>query len=201
MQNAFSAKWQGEFLMEQHELLGYLVRCLEKLNIPYFVTGAVACIAYGEPRFTNDIDIVADVTDEHITQLKECFPEQEFYLDRDAVREAIKRRHQFNIIHPTSGLKIDVMISKRDAFDKSRFSRIIRMHPLEDTEANFASPEDVIIKKMEYYKEGSSEKHIRDILGMLKISSEMIDPKYISLWAKKLNLEDIWEAIQERLLR
>jgi len=187
--------------MEQHELLGYLIRCLEKLSVPYFVTGAVACIAYGEPRFTNDIDIVADVKVEHIAQLKECFPQQEFYLDSDTIREAIRRRHQFNIIHPASGLKIDVMISKRDAFDKSRFSRIIRMHPLEDTEANFASPEDVIIKKMEYYKEGSSEKHIRDILGMLKISGDMIDPKYISLWAKILNLEDIWEAIQERFLK
>jgi hypothetical protein len=185
--------------MEQHELLGYLVRCLEKLNVTYFVTGAVACIAYGEPRFTNDIDIVADVKDEHIGQLKECFPEQEFYLDSDAIREAIKRRHQFNIIHPASGLKIDVMISKRDAFDKSRFSRIKRMPALEDTEANFASPEDVIIKKMEYYKEGASEKHLRDIIGMLKISGEMIDREYISLWAKKLGLEDIWRAIQERM--
>ncbi len=201
MQNASNAKWPGGFLMEQHELLGYLVRCLEKLNIPYFITGAVACIAYGEPRFTNDIDIVADVKDEHIARLKECFPEQEYYLDSDVIRQAIISRHQFNIIHPASGLKIDVMISKRDAFDKSRFNRIKRMRPLEDTEANFASPEDVIIKKMEYYKEGSSDKHIRDILGMLKISGDMIDPKYISLWAKKLNLEDIWDAIQERLLR
>jgi hypothetical protein len=73
------------------------------------------------------------------------------------------------------------------------------MRPLEDTEANFASPEDVIIKKMEYYKEGSSEKHIRDIMGILKISGEIIDLVYISLWAKRLNLEDIWKPIQERL--
>jgi hypothetical protein len=43
--------------------------------------------------------------------------------------------------------------------------------------------------------------HIRDILGMFKISGDMIDLKYISLWAKKLNLEDIWQAIQERLSR
>jgi hypothetical protein len=201
MKNAFSAKSPGESLMEQHELLGYLVRCLEKLDIHYFVTGAVACIAYGEPRFTNDIDVVAEIDDSHIAKLKECFPEEEFYLDSDAVREAIRRRHQFNIIHPASGLKIDIMISKKDAFDKNRFSRIKRIRPLEDTEANFASPEDVIIKKMEYYKEGSSEKHIRDIMGMLKISGEMIDPKYISLWAKRLHLEEIWQDIQERLSR
>ena len=185
--------------MEQSELLGYLVRCLEKLDIPYFITGAVASIAYGEPRLTNDIDIVAEINDGHITKLKECFPEEEYYLDSDAARKAIKQRHQFNIIHPASGLKMDVMISKGDSFDRSRFARIKRLRPLEDTEANFASPEDVIIKKMEYYKEGSSDKHIRDIMGMLKISGEMIDQEYISLWAKRLSLEDIWRAIQERI--
>ncbi len=91
------------------------------------------------------------------------------------------------------------MISKEDAFDESRFARIIRMRPLEDTEANFASLEDVIIKKMEYYKAGLSEKHIRDIMSMLTISGEMIDVRYISLWSKRLNLEDIWQAIQEKL--
>jgi hypothetical protein len=187
--------------MEQYELLGYLVRCLEKLKIPYFITGAVASIAYGEPRLTNDIDIVAEVNDGHTAKLKECFPEEEFYLDLDSIREAIRRRDQFNIIHPASGLKIDVMISKGDAFDGSRFNRIRRMRPLEDTEANFASPEDVIIKKMEYYKEGASEKHIRDILGMLKISGEMIDLEYISFWAKRLNLEKIWLAIREKLAK
>jgi hypothetical protein len=185
--------------MEQSDLLRHLVRCLEKLNIPYFITGAVASIAYGEPRLTNDIDIVAEINDGHITKFKECFPEEDFYLDSDSIREAIKRRHQFNIIHPTSGLKVDVMIPKRDAFDENRFARTKRMRFLEDTEANFASPEDVIIKKMEYFKEGSSEKHIRDIMGILKISGEMIDLGYVSSWAKRLNLDDIWKPILESL--
>lgn len=68
----------------------------------------MASVAYGEPRFTNDIDIVADIRDEHIKGLKECFPADEFYLSEDAVKMAIQRCQQFNIIHPSSGLKIDV---------------------------------------------------------------------------------------------
>jgi hypothetical protein len=185
--------------MEQHELLGHLVRCFENLKIPYFITGAIASIAYGEPRLTNDIDVVAKIEVGYIGKLIECFPEQEYYMDSDVIREAIKHKHQFNIIHPASGLKIDIMISKGDAFDTSRFKRIKRLRSLEDTEANFASPEDVIIKKMEYYKDGASEKHIRDILGMLKISDEMIDREYISSWAKRLNLQSIWKSILEKL--
>ena len=185
--------------MDQYELLRHLVRCFEGLKIPYLVTGAMASIAYGEPRFTNDIDIVADIKEEHIAGLRECFPEEDFFLDKDTIKDAIQHKHQFNIIHPSSGLKIDVIIRKGDAFDNSRFSRIKRIHPVEDTEANFASPEDVIIKKMEYYKEGGSEKHLRDITGILKISEELIDFNYISQWVERLGLKDIWEAILKRM--
>jgi len=187
--------------MEQHELLRHVVRCFEKQRIPYFITGAVAAIAYGEPRLTNDIDIVAEIVEDDIARLKSCYPEGEFYFGEDAARDAVRRQFQFNIIHPGSGLKVDVIISKRDEFDKSRFLRARRLRPLEDTEANFASPEDVILKKMVFYKEGESEKHLRDIAGILKISGDMIDFSYIADWVKRLGVEDIWEAFPERPLK
>lgn len=88
------------------------------------------------------------------------FPEGEFYLSGDAVRDAIKHKYQFNIIHPSSGLKVDIIIRKDDDFNVSRFKRVKRFSPIEETEANFAFPEDVIIMKMKYYKEGVSEKHL-----------------------------------------
>jgi len=113
--------------MEQHELLLFVVGCFEKLKIPYLVTGAIASIAYGEPRFTNDIDVVVDMSSTHVEAFKSYFPENEFYLDSDSMKKAIDRRHQFNIIHPGSGLKVDVIISKRDDFERSRFSRIKKL--------------------------------------------------------------------------
>lgn len=186
--------------MEQHELLLYAVRCFEKLKIPYLITESIASIAYGEPRFTNDIDIVADVKLAHVDTFKSCFPEDEFYLETESIKDAIERRHQFNIIHPSSGLKIDVIISKGDSFDRSRFSRIKKLNVSERESANFAAPEDVIIKKLEYYKEGGSDKHLRDIASMLKISADLIDRAYISSWADRLNVMKIWETIQKKLL-
>jgi len=185
--------------MEQYDLLKHLVNAFESLGIQYFVTGSIASIFYGEPRFTNDIDVVADIREAHISGLLKLFPDDEFYISEDAVRDAIKHKHQFNIIHPASGLKIDVIISKKEAFDNSRFERIKRISPIEDTQVNFASPEDVIIMKMRYYKGGESEKHLRDITGMLKISDDIIDREYIEKWVEKFDLEDIWKAILERL--
>ncbi|MFN3533264.1 MAG: hypothetical protein ACK41Q_12265 [Candidatus Brocadia sp.] len=85
-------------------------------------------------------------------------------------------------------------------FDSSRFRRIRRIYPAESFQANFAAPEDVIIKKMEYYRKGGSEKHLRDIAGILKISGDAVDRNYISEWAKRLELTDIWDAVQKRLV-
>jgi hypothetical protein len=180
--------------MEQSELLRRAARCFDKHGIPYFITGAVAAIAYGEPRLTNDIDVVADMSESDVPKLKTCFPEDEFYFDVAAAKKAVETHFQFNIIHPGSGLKIDIMISKGDEFDRSRFRRARRLRPLEDTEVAFASPEDVILKKMAFYQAGASEKHLRDIAGILKISGDSIDYSYIESWAKKLGLKDIWAA-------
>jgi len=185
--------------MELYELLQKVVETFERLDIPYLVTGSVASMAYGEPRLTNDIDIVAEIDERHIENLLAAFPPGEFYISDEMIRQAIHQHNQFNIIHPGSGLKVDVIIRQNTPFDQSRFSRIRRISPGESYQANFASPEDVIIKKMQYYREGGSEKHLRDITGILKISEKEIDRDYISQWAKRLGLTEIWHAVQSRL--
>jgi hypothetical protein len=185
--------------MGPFELLKKVVETFESLDIPYLVTGSVASMAYGEPRLTNDIDIVASIKESHIAGLLEAFPDSEYYISEDDIREAIVRQWQFNIVHPSSGLKVDVIVKKDSAFDDSRFSRIQRIFPAESYQANFASPEDVIIKKMEFYKEGGSEKHLRDITGILKISGGAIDREYVSDWAKRLELTEIWKAVLRRI--
>lgn len=185
--------------MGPFELLQKVVGVFEHLKIPYIVTGAVAAMAYGEPRLTNDIDIVAAVDEHHIAGLITAFPPDEFYISEDMMKEAISHKSQFNIIHPASGLKVDVIIKKDTPFDNSRFGRAKRIYPSESYQANFASPEDVIIKKMEYYREGGSEKHLRDITGILKISGDVVDWNYISGWVQCLGLTEIWTAVQRRL--
>jgi len=181
--------------MEMHNLIKYFVEVFNKLEIEYFITGSIASIYYGEPRFTNDIDIVADIHEQHIEKLLNAFPSEEFYVSREAILEALLYNKQFNIIQTASGLKIDVIIRKKNTFDDNRFKRVKKLKPAENIEAKFASPEDVIIMKMKYYKEGGSEKHLRDITGILKISAPEIDRKYIEDWVSKFGLEDIWNII------
>lgn len=180
------------------DLLRHLVEKLERLQLPYFVTGSMATIYFGEPRLTIDIDVVVDLPAHRVAEFCQAFPVEEYYLSEEAVLSAVKRRGQFNVIHPASGLKVDVMIPADSPFDRERFSRSLRMHPARDYEATFASPEDVILKKMEFYREGGSEKHLRDIAGILRVSGESIDRSYIDGWAGRLGLAEIWAAILVR---
>ena len=115
------------------------------------------------------------------------------------IREAIRRRLQFNIIHPSSGLKVDIIIRKDTPFDISRFSRIRRIRPAESYIASFAAPEDIIIMKMQYYRDGGSEKHLRDITGILKVSRDEVDLNYIADWSRRLEVTDVWEMILKRM--
>lgn len=184
--------------MEQDELLRRVVHTLENLGIPYLITGSIATILYGEPRFTNHIDVVVQLTPDHTEALIEAFPADEFYLDPERIRHALAAKSQFNIIHPTSGLKIDFIIPAMDAFNRSRFARATRVSPADDYEASFASPEDVIIKKMLFYQDGGSDKHLRDIASVLLISSADVDRAYIADWADRLNLREIWNQILDQ---
>jgi hypothetical protein len=181
--------------MEQGELLRRVVETLERLRLNYLVTGSIATTLYGEPRFTNDIDVVVQLPLERAEDWVQAFPADDFYVDAEQVRLAIARRGQFNIIHPASGLKVDVMIPAMDEFDRSRFARARRVRPADDFEADFAAPEDVIVKKLLYYSEGGSEKHLRDIGGVLRISASDVDRDYIATWAQRLGVLEVWKLI------
>ena len=184
--------------MELAELLHRVTAAFEELGIPYLVTGSMATIAYGEPRFTRDIDVVVRLEKRDIEKLRSVFPEVEYYLSPEAANEAIENAGQFNILHPRSGLKIDLMVASSSEFDESRFRRSRKLPIGPSSEAMFASPEDVIIKKLEYFRQGESDKHLRDIAGVVKVMGEKIDHEYIELWSRCLGLESLWKKVLEK---
>ena len=197
-QTRFGDRWRKDCPVNQAELLRYVVETLEELGIDYMIGGSQASIYYGEPRFTQDIDIVADMAPTHVPLLLERFALPNFDVSKDAVREAITRRGQFSIIHPASGLKIDVILKKDTPYDRIQFERRQRQPLIPGTDAYFARPEDVILYKMLSFKEGRSERHLRDIAGMLAISGAAIDAGYVEEWAQRLGVSDVWKAIVRR---
>ncbi len=184
MSFASATRRPGGSPIEPVELLRHVADALEAMGLRYFVTGSTATIFYGEPRFTNDIDVVVDLAEPSIAEFCARFPEDEFYVSSTAALEAVRSRTQFNIIHPASGLKVDVIVPESTPFNESRFARARYLHAGEDFKACFVSPEDVVIMKMVFYREGGSEKHLRDIAGVLATCREQLDIAYVSHWCK-----------------
>src|SRR5260370_5378806 len=165
----------GFFSMPEPELFLLFVRPLNRANIRYVVTGSVAAIFYGEPRLTHDVDFVVFLRDADAEALAKVFPAAAFYLPPAEIISAEARREQrghFNIIHIETGFKADMYLTGRDELNAWAF-KLQRRAQLEAETVVLAPPEYVIVRKLEYYREGGSEKHLRDIRSMLAGS---VDP-------------------------
>ncbi len=185
--------------LRPYELMQKVADFLERESTPYRIVGSMASIVYGEPRFTNDVDVLADLHAEKVDAVCHEFPPPDFYVSAEAMREAIANRHQFNILHIPSGLKVDVILSTDTEFGRLDLSRGRRIKSEGAYNALFASPENVILKKLLYFQEGGSEKHLRDVGGIFLIQGERIDPTYLDEWAAKLGVGDELRLVRERL--
>jgi len=184
--------------LKPHELMQKVADFLERESVPYRIVGSMASMAYGEPRFTNDVDVLVDLSMEKVEALCREFPSPDYFVARHAVRQAISSRHQFNILHIPAGLKVDMILSADSEFDRLNLNSGQRLRSEGSYDALFASPENVILKKLVYYQEGGSEKHLRDIGSMLAIQGENIDDTYLDKWASKLGVVEELQLVKQQ---
>ncbi len=185
--------------MDQIELLRTAREILDRLSIPYCVVGSMASMVYGETRYTNDLDLLIELKPENVPPLCAQFLDPEYYVSEAAALEAVQRRKQFNVIHVKSGYMIDFMIVKTAPWNRQQLARRRGTDYAENLHVQIAAPEDVILGKLLYYREGESPKHLRDIAAMLQVSGDEIDRDDVAKWATELGVLDIWEAILTRL--
>lgn len=172
---------------------------LEKLGIPYLIGGPLASALYGMVRTTQDSDIVADMRLEHLQSFVSAL-QDEFYVDDEMISDAIQRNSSFNIIHRETMFKVDVFIPRPRPFLQSQLARAQKQTFVFEAEvsAKFASPEDTILSKLEWYRMGGDDRQWRDILGVMKVRAGELDLDYLQKWASELNVSDLLErALQE----
>jgi len=185
--------------VEVPDLVGTFVRPLEGLGIEYMVTGGVAAVVYGDPRFTRDIDIVLRLTPADAGRFTSAFDTRRFYVPpAEALRREAGRKSggHFNVIDRETALRADVYIAASDVLHAWAFDRR-RALDLEGTKVSVAPPEYVILRKLQYYRDSRSERHLRDIAMMLRISQEHIDTGEVEAWVARLGLESEWGAARE----
>ncbi len=183
--------------MAEPEPLLLFVRPLNHARIRYVVTGSVASIFYGEPRLTHDVDFVVFLRDEDILRMGDVFPSVAFDTPPPEVIAVEAQREQsghFNIIHLETGLKADMYLMGRDELNAWAF-KLKREVQFEGESVALAPPEYVVVRKLEYYREGGSEKHLRDIRSILAISGAQLDHPLLDDWIRRRRLEPEWRLV------
>lgn len=179
-----------------------VVQTLEQLQIPYMVAGGFAAIFYGEPRLTIDIDIVADLKIAHLKPLIAAFPFPDYYLSEEAIRDSLQRRFPFNIIQTITAAKIDLIPLPDDIFSRAAFSRRQKMvFNQVGAEAYFISAEDIVLAKLFAFEQTGSDKHLRDVKGVLVIQWGQLNLDLIRRAADQRNLLAQFEQLLESARR
>lgn len=165
-------------------LLEEVCHKLEKINIPYMLSGSLAMSVYTVPRMTRDIDIVIQLGIGDIDEFAELFNEG-FYLHKEGIEQEIRSEGMFNVIDYKSGEKIDFIIRKNTEFHIHEFERRTRAKAF-GFETWVVSIEDLIISKLKWIQDLESEVQKRDIANLLNKSN--VDRQYVTAWCEKLDL-------------
>ncbi len=178
-----------------------VVDAFEQLRIAYYIGGSVASLAHGIYRATADVDIIADLRMEHVQPPVQLLQDT-YYIDADMIRDAIKRRSEFNVLHLDTMFKVDIFIQKTRPFDHE-VRRRLQQSKLNITGNSrlffLESPEDVILNKLEWYKMGGevSDRQWNDILGVLKVQGTSLDLAYLRQWAAALDVSPLLDRALE----
>ena len=179
-----------------------VVDALDVLGVPYLIGGSLASSVHGVVRTTMDVDLVADLKMVHVEPLLQMLGDS-FYADAHMIREGIRHRRSFNLLHLETMFEVDIFIPKQRPFDRAQFERRLLQTLDIDLEraAYVASAEDTVLAKLEWYRMGNeiSERQWRDVIGVLKVQGERIDRDYMCRMAAELGVVDLLErALQER---
>lgn len=166
---------------------------LGSIGCEYFIGGSLASSLQGEPRATNDIDLVVAMMPHRVG----AFADQlgpDFEVDQDMLRDALARGSCANIFYLPMVTKIDIFALGASPYDEVEFGRRRKVRVRASGEELFIkAPEDTVLRKLLWYREGGgvSTKQWRDLVEVLRVSGAEIDQQYIATWAAKLRIEGL----------
>ncbi len=183
------------------DLVRRVALILDSLEIAHHFTGSIASSWHGQPRTTVDIDVVIDADLGKLDKLAEVLA-PEFYLSREAIREAVEHRSSFNAISLDTPYKVDFFIVGDRPYDREAFRRSVDhfLGRADSPPIRLLSPEDTILRKLEWFRLGgeASDHQWRDVLGILVARRGSLDTTYLDSWAVELNLADLLRRAREQ---
>jgi hypothetical protein len=183
-------------------VLRFVLRTLDRLGLKYAIGGSIASSMHGPGRFTRDADITVEPFRGREGAFVAAFDPADFYVSADAVREAVRDRSTFNVIHPATGYKIDFFVRKDEPFEREAFSRRVPL-PMSDAPDELVqvhSAEDIILFKLRWYVLGgrASDRQLEDVLGVMRTQGDRLDAAYLDRWAAELGVADVLAELRKR---
>jgi hypothetical protein len=189
--------------MIQPDFFSLFLHPLNSIEVPYMITGAVASTIYGEPRLTQDIDIVLDLDRNGVPRLATAFPPDQYYVPpEEALEEEVGRPSggHFNLLHLETGLRADCYLAGGDEFSRWGLDHR-RVDSVAGEPISIAPPEYVIVRKLEYRRQGAGEHHVEDVARMLRVSRALIDQATLDGWIARVGVAQEWKDALARLAR
>jgi hypothetical protein len=182
--------------MSQEKLLAQVAAVLEAADVPYVVTGSVVTALYGEPRFTQDADLVVDGSSGLGDKLAAAFRPPRYYAPADDIETSLQKGIIANIIDSETGAKVDLHPKRAGAFEESFFARRRRVK-VAGVELWFPSAEDAILSKLRWARAtGDGERHLRDAAAVYEVQAQALDEGYLREWAERLAVSDLLDKLK-----
>jgi hypothetical protein len=182
--------------MEFREMFRRVSEVLDLAAIPYMLTGSFASSYYGVLRATHDIDIVIAPAPQNVNELVHYLNENDYYADQQAALDAHRERSMFDAIDNETGWKIGFILCKTSAYAREAFQRRKAVN-FQQARKFVASPEDVIVSKLEWAKMGESARQLEDVAAVLKKQRANVDRPYIEKWVAELGLSSEWARARQ----
>lgn len=168
--------------------LRIVIAALEAAGVPHMIAGSLASTFHGEPRATQDVDMVIDPeAAPALDRFVALLDRERFYVGDH--RSAFARREMFNIIDVTNGWKVDLIVRRHRPYSRTEFDRRQRAR-IEGVEVHVATAEDVVLSKLEWARRGESERQVRDVRAVIRAARGGLDRPYLELWAERLEISD-----------
>ena len=179
-----------------------VVRALERMGVRHYVCGSLASSLHGEPRATNDADLVAELSPNDCERLQLQLGTR-FYVDPDDFKAAVANERSFNLIDEVELAKVDVFCVHGSGYQAAALARTVKLELEHDdpfTQVAVASAEDTIISKLRWYRLGaeSSDRQWRDLQGVVAAQSGRLDLEYLKRWCAQLGVTDLLERLLAR---
>jgi hypothetical protein len=170
-------------------------RRLDAIGVGWVIGGSIASSVHGEPRSTQDVDMVVGLLVQHVTPFLKAM-RRDYYVDAEAMRLAVAAGESFNAVHFTSAIKVGFFVAGDDPFEAQRLQR---REPIEMPNGVLYvdTAEHTMLRKLEWYRRGGevSERQWRDVQAIARIQGDRLDREYSRVWAARLGVRDLFDRV------